>query len=216
MKQPAVKQKRKRGHKEERRKELMKIAAKLFANKGYEGVSVSELAAEMDITKAALYHHIENKEEILKIICKEVLDKQVRETRRLLKSNLSPRDKLKWFIREVVRGVTEDQDVMRVYFESTNSLSPEAREKVQKQKKAFDKALESILREGVEKGYFYVRDFKMAVFLIQGACNWGYQWYQSGGRLSPEEIAEEMIYLLERGYLEQNSESRTVQMRNLD
>jgi len=208
--------KRKRSNREERRKQIMRIATKLFANKGYDGASLSDLAAEMDITKAALYHHILNKEEILQEICDDVLEKQMRETRKLQKSNLSPRDKLKWFIREVVRGVTEDQNVMRVYFESMNSLSPLAREKVQKQKKAFDKVLDLILREGVEKGYFHIRDFKMAVFVIQGACNFGYQWYQPKGRLSPEEIAEEIIYLLERGYLERNSESRTVQMRNLE
>ncbi len=208
--------KRKRSHKEERRKEIMRIATKLFANKGYDGASLSELAAEMDITKAALYHHIENKEEILQVICDEVLEKQMKETRKLQKSNLSPRDKLKWFIREVVRGVTEDQDVMRVYFESANSLGPEARAKVQKQKKAFDKVLELILREGAEKGYFNIHDFKIAVFVIQGACNFGYQWFQPNGRLSPEDIAEEIIYILERGYLNQNSDLRTVQMRNLE
>jgi TetR/AcrR family transcriptional regulator, cholesterol catabolism regulator len=211
-----MEQKKKRNKRDERRKEILRIATKLFANKGYDGASLSDVAAEMDITKAALYHHITNKEDILKTICDEVLDKQMRETRKLVKSNLSPRDKLRWFIREVVRGVTEDQDVMRVYFESTNSLSAEAHEKVQKQKKAFDNVLELILKEGVKKGYFHIRDTKIAVFVIQGACNFAYQWYQAGGRLTPEEIGEEVIYLLERGYLEQNSESRTVQMRNLE
>ena len=208
--------KKKRAHKEDRRKEIMRVAARLFANKGYDGASLSELAAEMDITKAALYHHIENKEEILRVICDEVLEKQMKETRRMQKSNLSPRDKLKWYIRGVVRGVTEEQNVMRVYFESVNSLSPEARDRLQKQKKAFDKMLELILREGVEKGYFNIHDFKIAVFVIQGAANFGYQWYRPKGRLTPEEIAEEIIYMLERGYLNQSSDLRTVQLRNMD
>jgi AcrR family transcriptional regulator len=211
-----MEQKRKRNKREERRKEILDIATKLFADKGYDGASLSDVAAQMDITKAALYHHIQNKEAILQEICDRVLQKQVKETRQLQRSNLSPRDKLKWFIRGVVIGVTEDKDVMQVIFENTKWLSPAAQEKVRKQKKAFDNVLELILKEGVDKGYFHVRDTKMAVFVIQGACNFGYQWYQPNGRLSPEEISEEMIYMLERGYLDQNSESRTVQMRNLD
>ncbi|MGD0855762.1 MAG: TetR/AcrR family transcriptional regulator [Dehalococcoidia bacterium] len=190
--------KSKKNKREERRKEIMMIAAKLFAHKGYADASLSDVAAQMDISKAALYHYIQSKEAMLQEICNGLLDAQIKETKRLQKSNLSPKDKLRWFVRGVVRGATKDRDVMHVYFEDTNSLSADARDKVRKQKKAFDKVLGLILKEGVEKGYVNLRDIKMAVFVIQGACIFGYQWYQPNGRLSPEEIAEEIIYLLER------------------
>lgn len=214
--EPKPKPKQKRGKRTDRRKEIMRIAAKLFADKGYDGASLSEVAAQMDVSKAALYHHIRNKEEILQEICDDVLVAAIKDTKRINKTNLSPRDKLKWFIRGVIKGVTEDKIVMAVLFENTNSLSPEAREKVHKQKKAFDQLLEDILREGAEKGYFDIHDFKIAVFTIQGACNFGYQWYHEGGRLTPEEIAEEIILLLEKGYLRRNSKSRTINLRNSD
>lgn len=198
-------EKRKRETREERRKEIMRIAAKLFANKGYEGASLSEVAAQMDISKAALYHHIQNKEEILKEICDGVLVRQMKETKRMQKSGLSPRDQLRWFIREVIRGVTEDKDVMQVIFENTNSLSPEAREKVRKQKRKFDESLELILKDGIKTGDFHIPDIKMAIFVIQGACSFGYQWYKPNGRLTPDEIADKMIYLLENGFIKQKA-----------
>jgi len=193
--------KKRQKEKVNRRKEIMRIATKLFADKGYHGSSLNEVAEQMEMTKAALYYHIRSKEEILKEICDSVLDSAMKDWEQVSKSNISLGDKLRWFIAENVKGCTEGQDVMAVLFESSHALSPDAQANVRKQRKAFDQALEDVLEEGIQQGLFNIRDPKIAVFVIQGACNWTYQWYHQKSRLSPEEIANEIIYLLERGYL---------------
>lgn len=46
----------------DRQGQLLDIARRLFANKGYAGTSLRDIASEAGITKAALYHHFPNKE----------------------------------------------------------------------------------------------------------------------------------------------------------
>src|SRR2546430_17540684 len=48
-----------------RREELTRIAARLFAEKGYQGTSLADLAGALGVQKPSLYHHIASKEDLL-------------------------------------------------------------------------------------------------------------------------------------------------------
>src|SRR5919197_1439659 len=48
-----------------RREELTRIAARLFAERGYQGTSLADLAAQLGVQKPSLYHHIASKEDLL-------------------------------------------------------------------------------------------------------------------------------------------------------
>src|ERR1044072_1464554 len=48
-----------------RREELTRIAARLFAERGYQGTSLADLAEELGVQKPSLYHHIQSKEDLL-------------------------------------------------------------------------------------------------------------------------------------------------------
>src|SRR5207244_3871422 len=48
-----------------RREELTRTAARLFADRGYHGTSLADLAEALGIQKTSLYHHIESKEDLL-------------------------------------------------------------------------------------------------------------------------------------------------------
>jgi AcrR family transcriptional regulator len=48
-----------------RREELTRIAARLFAERGYQGTSLADLAAALGVQKPSLYHHIASKEDLL-------------------------------------------------------------------------------------------------------------------------------------------------------
>src|SRR3954469_21156101 len=48
-----------------RREELTRIATRLFAERGYQGTSIAEIAEELGVQKPSLYHHIASKEDLL-------------------------------------------------------------------------------------------------------------------------------------------------------
>ena len=51
-----------------RKEEILIVALHLFARDGYEAVSVSQIAGELDMTKGALYRHYKNKRDIFDCI----------------------------------------------------------------------------------------------------------------------------------------------------
>ncbi len=48
-----------------RRDEVTRVAARLFAERGYDGTSLADVAEAVGIQKASLYHHIATKEDLL-------------------------------------------------------------------------------------------------------------------------------------------------------
>ena len=61
--------------------------------------------------------------------------------------------------------------------------------------------LQKTIREGVEQKLFNTADIKIVSFTIMAACNWTYHWYRPNGDLTPEQIADRVISLLEKGYM---------------
>ncbi|MFJ4165245.1 TetR/AcrR family transcriptional regulator [Microbacterium sp. NPDC089698] len=55
------------------RAQVLEIAVRLFNEQGYDATSVSSLAAELGLSKAALYHHFSSKEQILEIALDDAL-----------------------------------------------------------------------------------------------------------------------------------------------
>ena len=59
-----------------------------------------------------------------------------------------------------------------------------------KKRNVFEKIIEGVLKEGVDKGIFRIKDTKLITYALLGMNNWMYQWYSPEERLHPEEIAE--------------------------
>lgn len=78
----------------------------------------------------------------------------------------------------------------------------------------FDQVLIEILEEGVNEGIFKINDIRLASFFILGACFWTYHWFYSGGRLTPEQIADEVLTLFENGYLSPSSSDNLPKRRH--
>ncbi|TWE10213.1 TetR family transcriptional regulator [Rudaeicoccus suwonensis] len=61
---------------------LKQTAIRLFVSKGYDGTSISDLTGELDITKAAFYHHFNSKIDLLL----QIVDPVIRRTTELLET----------------------------------------------------------------------------------------------------------------------------------
>lgn len=54
--------------------QVLEVAAHLFYERGYDGTSMEELSKRLGLTKAAIYHHVAGKEELLRLIVDRALD----------------------------------------------------------------------------------------------------------------------------------------------
>jgi AcrR family transcriptional regulator len=183
-----------------RRDEIIQVAARIFAAKGYHGTTLDEIASELVITKPALYYHIRNKEELLREIITSIME-PLESVSRVRELDLSPREKIRKIVELLVVSGAERKDTTKIALQDVVILPKRTQDAIRRREKEIERCVQDILQEGIEKGDFVVDDLKMAGFAILGAANWVYRWYHPDGYLKPEHIAEKIIHLLEHGYL---------------
>jgi hypothetical protein len=69
-------------------------------------------------------------------------------------------------------------------------------ERINNMRRDFDRKLTSLLRDGVEKGAYTLNDPHVAALSIGGMVSWAYVWYRQNGRLTLDQVAEEMAVLI--------------------
>ena len=79
----------------EQAKKITKVAASLFAKKGYNGVGVAEIGAASGFGRGTLYHHIESKEDLLHEIASHYISDLVQSGHRIASEYPDPIQRLR-------------------------------------------------------------------------------------------------------------------------
>ncbi len=182
---------------------IIDTATEFFHQKGYRATTLEDVADEIGITKAALYHYVSSKENLLSIIYIKALESIFKNTNKIAEMNLPPDEKMRLIIRNHVKNISiKSLSILSVFFAEENQLSLADFKKIQAEKKKYNQILEQIIQEGIEQKIFRDTDLNLQTYGILGACNWIYKWYKAEHTpYTPEQIAEHIIKLLERGYL---------------
>jgi AcrR family transcriptional regulator len=181
-----------------KRDAVLQTAAQLFIEKSYGRTSMNDVAERLNITKPALYHYFQNKEQIL-IECYRLGTGLIGDTLNEIAAHCgNGLEKVAAFIYSYANVMTVNfgRCVMRL---DEGDLSEEARQEVRRYKRSIDRRLRGFIQEGVDDGSIVPCDVKIAAFSIAGALNWICQWYEPEGALSGEEIASQFAQTLTRG-----------------
>jgi AcrR family transcriptional regulator len=184
------------------RARILRVAGRLFAQKGYHGTSMRDLASAMNLTQGSLYNHVAGKEELLFAIMGGIADEYVAGIETIADSDNPPSDKLRAVIRGHLQIAAENLQASTVFLHEWKFLGDEHRAQIQDKRDRYERALRSILAEGVEQGDFRPLDLKFAALMILSALNWFYQWYSPKGPQSAEEIADRFLELFKYGVSE--------------
>ncbi len=96
-------QERRARAKEELRHKILDAATRLFAERGYENVTIRRIAEEIEYSPATLYLHFRDKSELLDAICTQTFRKLDAALDRILNRELPAADKLRLCMREYTR-----------------------------------------------------------------------------------------------------------------
>ncbi len=184
-----------------RRSELTRLAARLFAEKGYHGTSVGDLAAAMGVQKGSLYAHIDSKADLLWEVAHEgseafhaALDG--------VPDDVPAVEKIRLALRAHLRVVSEQVDVATVFIREWRYLHGERRELFLGERRRYEERFRALFREGRELGQLRADlDEQAAVLLVLSAANWAYTWLRPG--VDTDELADRFFALLldgVRGY----------------
>src|SRR5918912_1743614 len=183
-----------------RREELTRIAARLFAERGYQGTSLADLAGELGVQKPSLYHHIASKEDLLWEVASDgaaafhaALD-AVPEGRAL--------DRIRLALRSHLAVIAAQLDVATVFVREWRHLEGERRERFVAERRRYEERIRDLFREGVEGSELRTDlDVGTAALLFLSAANWAYTWLRSGA--DTDELADRLYAALldgMRGY----------------
>lgn len=173
-----------------RRREVVATAAKLFAERGYDSTSMSELTAATGLAAGGLYHYIEGKDDLLIAICDELLEPLLTQAREIVSAEAAPVEQLRELVEAWVAHVVTHRDHMLVFTQERQAIESEPRwRRVRSQRKAFEKILDEVLARGEDDGSMTFADRRLSLLALLGMVNYTAQWVRPGGRLTPEEIA---------------------------
>ena len=173
----------------EKRQKILDNAAKLFAQKGYENVSLEEIGAKLKLNKASLYHYFKSKDEMFFQIQMQAIDQANKSLEKVLESESNPKEKLREAIKSHVKIVTRDY-VTGTFRQRELVLPKKLMVRVIAARDQFEKNFQKIILEGVEKGIFQRKYWRLAVLSILGTLNAIPRWYSPRGEFSADEIGE--------------------------
>lgn len=168
---------------------IRQVAARLFAENGYDATGIQELSEAVGLGRGALYHHIGSKEQLLfDIIATSVVD-VVEQAEALLAEPLPAEEKVRRLSAMTMATVAGNRNEWKVFFRELESLRGELRGPALALRRRFEDVWIAVVRDGIDAGEF--RDVDPVVVKgILGMHNWAHVWLRPRGRLSDREISE--------------------------
>jgi len=177
-----------------KRAELVRVAAAVFNELGYEATSIHDVAERFGRDRASVYYYVSGKEELLQAIVEQFLDLNVAEAKRIMELDLDAREKLRLLIAQVIDSYVESYPSSYVYIQNDMSRvalgdSPWAL-RMQRQTKHLEQITMQLIQQGVDERVFR-RDLPVVLLMnsLFGMLNWTHRWFRPQGKWKAEEIA---------------------------
>ena len=184
------------------RQEILRTAARLFQQRGYDATSMNDVAAALKLSKGGLYHHFQSKDEILFEIMDHAM--QITEERVVnpVRGIADPEERLRALIRLHIGVVLSPRDrEITVMLHENHPLPPSLRKRINSRKKDYIHFLENLMAEVQSKsrnaGQSKARvSPRAAAFALLGMINWIYQWYKPEGELQAQTLVPQFTELI--------------------
>jgi len=187
-----------------RRQEIVKVAAKVFREKGFEAATLNDIAERLKTDRASLYYYVGSKEELLHEIVRQVLDENVAAAERVLADEGTPVEKIEALIDHMILSFDRNYPHMFVYVEDLARIARQkndwAHDVIHKTRR-FEEIVVQILEDGRADGSFR-SDLPnhISAMALFGMINWTHRWYKPGSPESAKEIAATFCALFLDGY----------------
>ena len=174
---------------QEKRADILRAAARVFAAKGYHLASMRDIARTAPASLAGLYYYFPNKEEILYEISASTFDTVMERAQAILHRDGDPETKLRAFIDNHLAYFAAHLTEMKVLSHESDSLTGERREQIQERKRRYVALAETLLAgldgNGQRRTMEHARKTRLSTLALFGMMNWIYTWYRPGGEAEP-------------------------------
>lgn len=181
------------------KQKLALSALELFAERGFAGTSIRDIANATGLSLSNIYHHFGNKEGLLLAILETASSKLLQSLKEAAAQEGDPMERFKNLFRTHLELSCLLTREAKIFFLDEEHLSPEGHRVNLKYQREILDIYRGQLRDLQEAGLVRFKSITIAAFNILGVLNWHLRWYQPDGEMSFEEIYEEVIGFVVHG-----------------
>jgi TetR/AcrR family transcriptional regulator, cholesterol catabolism regulator len=189
------------------RQEILRTAARLFQQRGYDATSMNDVAAALKLSKGGLYHHFQSKDEILFEIMNHAMEITQERVLGPVRGIADPEERLRALIRLHIGVVLSPRDrEITVMLHENHPLPPALRKRINARKKDYIHFLENLMaevqnqvhRDQAQQSHHAKGKVspRAAAFALLGMINWIYQWYKPEGELQAQNLIPQFTDLI--------------------
>ncbi|HSS34418.1 MAG TPA: TetR/AcrR family transcriptional regulator [Solirubrobacterales bacterium] len=180
-----------------RRGEILQAFTEMVAERGYDEVSIRDVAEALGISKGTILHHFRSKEALLEQVHNEYMRRRLAEATDFLAEFDDPVDQLQLIVYQLMLSQQDDRAATVAFSrEIVRSAEEEVMAEVRAMRDQYSALVIEIIRRGVESGAFEQVDPQLTALQVFGMCNWSWTWFKPEGRWPASKIADEFCRTL--------------------
>lgn len=173
---------------------VLDVAVAAFNEHGYDATSMGMLASRLGLSKSAIYHHVPSKVDLLRLALNEALDGLEAVLAQERAASGPAIDRLEHVVRGAVRVLVDRLPFVTLLLRLRGNSEVERDALVRR--RAFDRAVAEIVVAARDEGSLRADlDSGIVTRLLFGMVNSVVEWYQPGGSVGADELAEDMLTL---------------------
>ncbi|HEX3238547.1 MAG TPA: TetR/AcrR family transcriptional regulator [Solirubrobacterales bacterium] len=185
-----------------KRTEILRSFTALVAERGYDEVSLRDVAEAVDVSKGTILHHFRNKESLLEELHGDYMRRRLAEAHELLDAHPDPVDQLQLIVYQLMLAQRDDRAATVAFArEIVRFASEEVMAEVRAMRHEYSTLVGDVIRRGIAAGEFTDVDPSLAALQLFGMCNWSWTWFKPEGEWSAEQIGAEFCRTLLDGLL---------------
>ena len=182
--------------KENKRHEIVRAAARLFREKGYERATTRDLSGAVDLQAGSLFHHFSTKEDILCAVVEDVVSGNIQRMQQALHSLTCPRARLRALIRVELDAILGDnRDAMFVSVFEWRKMSQTKQDELIYLRDEYEGIWHQVLAEVEAEGLLHL-DAQLLRRFLKGALSWTITWFKPEGSLNLEDLADHALAMV--------------------
>lgn len=189
----------------DRRNQILAIAAKLFAARGYSATTVRDIADEAGILSGSLYHHFSSKEAIAREILRSFLEALAKQYEEILAAELSVQETFDRLVEVSFETIVNQTDSVGLFQNESLFLQSQPGFEFLRE---YSSRIEEIWRGQIAKGqaegvFRETLDTATLYRFIRDALWMSVRWFRPGGRHTAQTLSATLLDLLHNGILTQ-------------
>ncbi|HEX8887890.1 MAG TPA: TetR/AcrR family transcriptional regulator [Pyrinomonadaceae bacterium] len=182
---------------------ILRTSARIFAEKGYHSTSMRDISRATQVSLAGLYYYCKSKEELLFLIQDNCFGRVHERLQERLKEASGAVEKMRLVIENHLSFFAANMAEMKVLSHEADSLAGEMHAHVSGKKQQYTKLVRKILSEVQQARTDNTPkvDLTVATYALFGMMNWIYNWYDPAGKLSVNDLVDNISRLFLSGFL---------------